>query len=273
MATYAIGDVQGCYRSLMALLTQIGWAPERDRIWLLGDLVNRGPGSLEVLRFAVKNDSSVSAVVGNHDLHLLSRVYGVSEEKLLDTLGDVLAAPDRTTLVEWLRHRPVLAHASVHASFVHAGLLPAWSMHDADELARESEGHLRGKDVAQFLQARRTAKRLPWTSELSGRERALVALTVFTGVRTCTPDGQMDHNYKGDLEHIPAGLTPWFAHPARRSLGTEIYFGHWSALGFHRGMHAVCLDSGCVWGRELTAVRLDDGKLYTQPSLDAVRRA
>jgi len=251
MATYAIGDVQGCMSTLERLLGLIGYRRGRDTLWLAGDLVNRGPRSLDVLRWA--SDEGVVTVLGNHDLHLLARAAGVAERKKRDTLEDVLAAPDREPLLDWLRGRP-LVHRAGGWFMVHAGLLPAWSLDDAERLAREAEAVLRGPEGKRLL------------GERDRRERVKLAVTAMTRLRVCAPDGRMEIDFGGAPGDAPKGTRPWFE--LRRPDRETILFGHWSALGFKRGPGYVALDSGVVWGRALTAVRLDDGAVFHQPAVE-----
>lgn len=254
MATYVIGDVQGCFDTLTALLRQIDYRQDRDHLWFVGDLVNRGPRSLDVLRFLRDQGDRVVAVLGNHDLHLLSRYVGASKAKQGDTLEEILAAPDVDELIDWLAKRPLL-HTAQDWTMVHAGLKPEWTLADATREARRYEAMLR-------TQAART--RLFATPAFPPSLRALTTL------RTCHDDGTpCRHN--GPPETAPAGCLPWFSHPRRKSSGSRIVFGHWAALGVRRGSDYLGLDSGCVWGESLTAFRLDDERLFTEPARE--RRA
>jgi bis(5'-nucleosyl)-tetraphosphatase (symmetrical) len=269
MAIYAVGDVQGCQRSLEGLLARLPRDAARDALWLTGDLVNRGPRSLATLRWAVAQGPGLVTVLGNHDLHLLSRAAGLRRAKGKDTLDEVLAAPEREDLLEWLRGRPLL-HREGEWLLVHAGLLPEWSPEQAEELACEVEAELRGGDWRALLLAwaggdgpRR------WKRGLERRERQVLALRAFTVLRTVTPDGALEPAYSGPPAQAPDGQVPWFEAPGRRSAGrVRVVFGHWAALGLHLGEDALGLDTGCVWGGALSAVRLGDRAVWQQPRLD-----
>lgn len=268
MAIFAIGDVQGCFSTLEALLARLPYDATRDRLWLVGDLVNRGPRSLDVLRWAVGRSDLVT-VLGNHDLHLLARAAGVRKKKQRDTLEEVLGAPDRETLLEWLAHRPLL-HREGPWVMVHAGLLPAWDLERAERLARDLEALLRGCDRQQLLEAwGREAGPDGWSDELTPARQRLVALRAFTLLRELRADGSMEPDYNGPPKLAPAGLVPWFDAPRRAWAGeARVVFGHWAALGLHRGPDALGLDTGCVWGGTLTAVRLEDGAVWQEPTRD-----
>ncbi|HUS64960.1 MAG TPA: symmetrical bis(5'-nucleosyl)-tetraphosphatase [Kofleriaceae bacterium] len=261
---YAIGDVQGCWRSLRALLDAIDHRPGLDRVWLCGDLVNRGPDSLEVLRWAMGQGDGVVSVLGNHDLHLLARAAGVRRARPRDTLDDVLTAPDRAALIEWLRARPMV-HREAGDLLVHAGLLPAWSADDAERLAREVEATLRGPRWTELLG---DWKRAPaaWKDDLGAGERRALAVSAFSTLRCVKQDGAMDRDYNGGPGEAPAGLLPWFDHPSRRSRDTRVVCGHWAALGLLLRPDLAALDTGCVWGDVLTALRIDDNALFQVPA-------
>jgi bis(5'-nucleosyl)-tetraphosphatase (symmetrical) len=265
MATYAIGDVHGCFETLHRLLRRIAFDRRQDRLWLVGDLVNRGPGSLDVLRWGVEQGDRIVVVLGNHDLHLLARAAGVSEVKRRDTLETVLEAPDRDDLLLWLRNRP-LVHREGDRLLVHAGLFPSWSPDDAERLAREVEERLRGDKAPRLLAAidQKTADR--WRDDLSGHDRVRTALAGFARLRTLDAEERMCPDFSGPPQMAPKGCRPWFAIPDRRSAGTRVFFGHWAALGLHLEDGVAALDTGCAWGRELTALRLDDGKVFQEPT-------
>ncbi len=269
MATYAIGDLQGCYRSFLALLQRIDFSPDKDRLWLAGDLVNRGPQSLEVLRWMRDHDASVTAVLGNHDLHLLARAVHAVEPKKRDTLDEVLLAPDREGLLNWLAKRPLM-HADGKYLLLHAGLLPLWSLAFAEELARGVEGALRSGRIAALHAAGRSRKDLPWSDWLTGDERLGQALRVLTNVRMVDTRGQAAFDFSAAPGTAPPGQLPWFEARGRHPPEPHFFFGHWSALGYHKAKAATCLDSGCVWGVALTAVRLGDGRVFHQESLEGV---
>jgi bis(5'-nucleosyl)-tetraphosphatase (symmetrical) len=260
MPVFAIGDIQGCFASLEKLLSRIGFAPERDRLLLVGDLVNRGPASLEVLRWARALEDRIAVVLGNHDLHLLRVVCGARKLKRKDTLASILEAPDRDDLIDWLRARPLM-HEEGGVVMVHAGLHPRWSIEEARERAREGEAALRDRDWSDRLRAAYAGAPVPWAEDLTGCERLRAILAVFVRLRTCTPEGRLCEHY-GPPEAAPAGCAPWFEIRGRRWRGSRILFGHWSTLGLRVSDEYIALDTGCVWGGKLSAVRLEDGAVY-----------
>ena len=266
MKTYAIGDLQGCAEETELLLALIAArAGDAARIVFVGDLVNRGPASLQALRrvMALQQASGgrVEAVLGNHDLHLLAVAAGVQALAPGDTLADILDAPDRDALIAWLRARPLALMAEGHL-LVHAGLLPQWSAGDALALAAEVETVLRGESWADFLGQMYGNKPERWDDTLSGAARLRCIVNAFTRMRLCRPDGSMDFKHKESAGAPPgSGLMPWFDLPQRRWAGTPVVFGHWSALGLLLRPDLVGLDSGCVWGGKLSAVCLDDRSL------------
>jgi bis(5'-nucleosyl)-tetraphosphatase (symmetrical) len=255
MATYAIGDVQGCFDELQALLAKLSLS-KPDRLWFVGDLVNRGPKSLDVLRFVRGLGDRAVVVLGNHDLHLLTQHEGFERPRKDDTLQDVLDAPDRGELLDWLRSRPMM-HLEGNYAMVHAGLLPQWGIPKALKLAREVEEALRGGGYRKFLENMYGSKPDEWSDDLRGWDRLRVIVNAMTRMRFCTPEGQMDFRAKGTQP--PNGYRPWFD---LRSDRQTVLCGHWSALGLKVEKHVVALDSGCVWGGKLTAMRLEDRKLY-----------
>lgn len=256
MATYAIGDVQGCHDELLVLLDRIRFDPAADQLWFVGDLVNRGPRSLETLRTIRDLGNSAVSVLGNHDLHLLAVAEGISRTKHRDTFGDILAAPDRDELLHWLRQRPLLHHGG-EFYLIHAGLPPQWDMDQANRLAQEAETALRSPDYREMLWHMYGNEPNRWDDHLGDWERLRFITNSFTRLRYCTADGRMEFKQKGQPGTQPAGLMPWFEVPGRRSAGARILFGHWSTLGFHVSQSAYCLDTGCLWGGELTALRID----------------
>lgn len=273
MATYAIGDIHGCFETLQGLLRRIAFDPRQDRLWLVGDLVNRGPQSLEVLRWAVEQDDRIVTVLGNHDLHLLARAAGVTGVRKRDTLESVLAAPDRDDLLTWLRQRPLI-HRQGETLMVHAGLFPDWSPRQVERLAREVEERLRGDGASKLLEAfeQRSAER--WKEGLAGFERARVALAGFARLRTVDSGSRLCAGFSGPPEEAPRGCRPWFAVRGRRSAGVTVIFGHWAALDLRIGRGIASLDTGCAWGRQLTALRLDDWRVFQEPAAEeAVRSA
>ena len=257
MATYAIGDVQGCYDELRRLLADIGFRRGRDKLWFVGDLVNRGPKSLEVLRYVASLGDAAITVLGNHDLHLLAQYEGVEKLKEKDTFEDVLDAPDAPELVEWLRRRPMM-HAEGDFAMVHAGILPGWSIDKALELAGEVETALKAKKYRDFLQRMYGNGPAEWRDDLSGWDRLRVIVNAMTRMRFCSREGKMELEAKGTK--APRGYHPWFETRAEDET-TTIVFGHWSQLGLKLREKQAGLDSGCVWGGKLSALRLDDRKL------------
>jgi bis(5'-nucleosyl)-tetraphosphatase (symmetrical) len=258
MATYAIGDIQGCFDDFTRLLAKIEFKPSRDQLWLTGDLVNRGPKSLDVLRYVRKHEASIISVLGNHDLHLLAVAAGEAKRKKLDTLDEVLAAPDRDSLLDWLSSRPLL-HQDDEIGFtmLHAGLAPQWTLRLARDCAREVEAVLREKHREKFFAHMYGDQPDLWSDDLKGFDRLRFITNCFTRMRCCDADGRIQLKYKGTLEEMPKGLYPWFRAPHRRSAQTRIICGHWSAIDYHVSDHVFAIDSGCVWGARLCAIRLD----------------
>ncbi|HSN20045.1 MAG TPA: symmetrical bis(5'-nucleosyl)-tetraphosphatase [Usitatibacter sp.] len=261
MATYAIGDLQGCFEPLERLLSRIGFDRARDRLWFVGDLVNRGPDSLACLRFVRGLGEAAVVVLGNHDIHLLCVAEGVEPARKRDTLAPILGAPDRRELLEWLRARPLM-HAEGGFALVHAGLLPQWTVADARSLASEVEAALRGPDHRGFLDRLYGDEPARWSEDLRGMDRLRVIVNAMTRLRVCGTDGAMALAFKGEPGESSAGLVPWFDMPGRRSRDHTLVCGHWSALGVCMRPDVLSLDSGCVWGRALTAVRLEDRALF-----------
>jgi bis(5'-nucleosyl)-tetraphosphatase (symmetrical) len=261
MATFAIGDIQGCWDTLERLLERIDYKQGRDRLLLVGDLVNRGPKSLEVLRWAVAQGSSVEAVLGNHDLHLIGRHIGFVGPKKRDTLEDVLRAPDRAELVDWLRARPFLIREGEY-TIVHAGLLPSWSPEQAADLAREVEEKVRSSAGPGLLKLTREKPGRRWDDALSGDERWSAIIQGFTLLRTCWPDGTPCLEFSGAPIDAPSGCRPWFTFETARRKSSTVVFGHWAALGLYLGKSEVGLDTGAIWGNALTAMRLEDRAVY-----------
>jgi bis(5'-nucleosyl)-tetraphosphatase (symmetrical) len=261
MATYAIGDLQGCFGSLQELLGEIGFRKSEDRLWFVGDLVNRGPQSLEILRFVKSLGERAVSVLGNHDLHLLMVAEGHAKQHRQDTLGAVLDAPDRDELLTWLRGLPLM-HVDGDYAMVHAGLLPSWSIDKAVELARETEHTLQGSDWRGLMAQMYGNQPDQWDDALSGYERSRVIINAMTRMRVCTADGRMEFGHKGRIEDIPPGYMPWFAVPGRKSANSTVLCGHWSAIGLLAKRNLLALDSGCLWGEQLSAVRLEDRRIY-----------
>jgi bis(5'-nucleosyl)-tetraphosphatase (symmetrical) len=257
MATYAVGDVQGCYESLRRLLDQIGFDPGTDRLWFVGDLVNRGPDSLAVLRFVKSLGDRALVVLGNHDLHLLARAAGRPGNAKKDNLDDILEAPDRNDLLAWLRHRPLVHHdANKGFTMVHAGFPPQWDLGLALDCARELESALRGSGYRDFLQAMYGDEPAIWSADLTGMERLRFITNCLTRMRYCDPLGRLDLTAKGHPGTQPVGTMPWFRVPWRATRGERIVFGHWSTLKWLAENNVWCLDTGCLWGGHLTAIRM-----------------
>jgi bis(5'-nucleosyl)-tetraphosphatase (symmetrical) len=260
MATYAVGDVQGCFDELRELLARTGFDGARDRLWFVGDLVNRGPASLEVLRFVRGLGERALVVLGNHDLHLLCVAHGHARRRKDDTLDEVLAAPDAAQLLDWLRARPLM-HAEGGYALVHAGLLPQWSVQRARALAREVEGALRAPRYREFLAHLYGGTPSAWADDLAGWDRLRVIVNAMTRLRYCSEAGVMELRAKG--AEAPPGTRPWFE--LRVADEAFLVFGHWSALGLKVTPRLAALDSGCVWGGGLTALRLEDRALFQVP--------
>lgn len=261
MSVYVVGDIQGCYVELQALLEKIRFDPACDRVWLVGDLVNRGSGSLEVLRLVKSLGDSAITVLGNHDLHLLAVAAGVAQLHRSDTLDEILAAPDRDELLTWLRQQRLM-HVEGGNVMVHAGLLPQWSIKQAAQLAREVESALRSDDYVKFLEHMYGNTPNSWDDELSGYKRLRVITNAFTRLRICTLAGEMEFKYKGVMANIPEGNLAWFDVPERASRDTTVIFGHWSALGLKVEPKLLALDTGCLWGGAMTGIRLEDRQLF-----------
>jgi bis(5'-nucleosyl)-tetraphosphatase (symmetrical) len=260
MPTYAIGDIQGCGDEFEELLARIAFDPHRDRLWLVGDLVNRGPRSLDVLRKVKALGDSAVVVLGNHDLHLLAAALTPGERlKPQDTLGEIFSAPDRDPLLDWLRRRPVLHHdAELNYTMIHAGLPPQWDLALAQSCARELEEALRDDARCIELFAHMYGDQPNrWSDDLEGYDRLRFVTNCLTRLRFCRPDGRLELRFKGEIEKAPAHVTPWFRAPNRRSRNLRIVCGHWSALGYYEGDGVLSIDTGCVWGQRLCAVRLD----------------
>lgn len=267
MSTYAIGDVQGCFATLQALLKKIDFHSQRDTLWFVGDLVNRGADSLSVLRFVRDLGERAVTVLGNHDLHLLAIAAGIAKGKKGDTLEPVLEAADRDELLTWLRQRP-LWHMADRYALVHAGLHPAWDWMTAQTLAYEVEQILRGADYVDLLRNMYGDEPRFWTDSLSGPARHRFVLNIMTRMRVLSKDGGLDLAFKGGLSAIPSSHQPWFDSPTSRKPLRRLLVGHWSALGLRVAPQVVSLDTGCVWGRELSAYRLDDHRIFQQPSVE-----
>lgn len=266
MPTYAIGDIQGCFGTFTRLLQAIDFDPASDRLWLVGDLVNRGPRSLETLRFVRGLGKSASIVLGNHDLALLMAAEGFGKRGKGDTIAEILNAPDRGALLDWLRHQP-LCHVEGEFCMVHAGLLPAWSVAKARGLAAEVEAALTAENWRDFLANMWGSEPAAWDDRLAGWSRLRVIVNAMTRMRFCMADGTMDFHAKGEVVDAPQGYLPWFEQPSEREARYVLVTGHWSALGLKISPKLLAIDSGCLWGGMLTAVRLDDREIFQEPCL------
>lgn len=258
MTRHAIGDIQGCYEELRALTARLGFCSDRDRLWFVGDLVNRGPRSLDVLRYVRSLEDNAVVVLGNHDLHLLAVAYGSRTARRTDTLGEILRAPDRDALLEWLATRP-LAHFEAGDLLVHAGVVPQWTVETTLGLAREVEFALR-QDPVNLFDHMYGDEPDHWSGELEGTDRLRFAINVLTRMRVCTREGRINLRLKGKPPAGDSPWLPWFDVQGRRTRGARVVFGHWSALGLIVRDDVIGLDSGCVWGGALTALSLDDAQ-------------
>lgn len=259
MATYAIGDIQGCYDSLMKLLDKIDYDDNTDTLWFAGDLVNRGPKSLKTLRFIKKLGDRAVSVLGNHDLHLLALYYCGQAPKKSDTLLPVLTADDSEEIMTWLRHLPLVHRdKKLNAVMVHAGLPPQWSAKKAVKRSQEVEQFLQGENYLEFFQHMYGNLPDQWHKSLEGLDRLRAIVNYFTRMRYCTSDGKLDLITKEGLDKAPAGFKPWFK-LKRKSSDDRIFFGHWAALeGKADSPNVFALDTGCVWGGKLSAIRIED---------------
>ena len=255
MALYLIGDVQGCDTALGRLLDEIAFSPSRDRLVLLGDLVNRGPESLAVLRRLIALDGAAHSLLGNHDLHLLATAHGVRKPHRNDTVAEILDAPDSNQLLDWLRTRPIALHAHGWL-MVHAGVLPQWSAARTMQLAAEVETVLRGADWHVFMHQMYGNQPDEWHDGLQGTARLRVIVNALTRLRFCTAEGRMEFDTKDSGATAPAGYLPWFDVPGRQTADDVIAFGHWSTLGWLDRPDLISLDTGCVWGGCLSAARI-----------------
>ena len=246
---YVIGDVQGCAEPLARLLAQI---PAHADVWFCGDLINRGPDNLGVLRQVRALGSRARVILGNHDIHLLGVAAGVRTQGRSDTLDDILLSPDCEDWLNWLRQWP-LAHYEHGILMVHAGVMPQWSLKQVLQYSDEAHTLLASNGYIEHLKTLFGSSPNHWKNTLRGAERLRVIINAFTRMRVCAPDGTMDFQFKGEISDVPDGLLPWFRLPQRKTADQAIIFGHWSALGLHYENNTICLDTGCVWGQELTA--------------------
>lgn len=269
MTTYAIGDLQGCYEPLRRLLDRLSFDAANDTLWFVGDLVNRGPDSLRVLRYIKDLGDAAVSVLGNHDLHLLALATGNIKHARKSNLDDVLTAPDRDELLNWLRLRPVMHHdPKLQVSMIHAGLAPQWTLADAMACARELQYVLRGARYAEYLHEMYGNEPDLWSSTLTGADRLRFITNCFTRMRYCDTDGRLALREKGPVGSQSESIIPWFRVPNRKTAGDRIIFGHWSMLGYYASDNVWGIDTGCVWRRRLTAVQLKRGKEIKPISLD-----
>ncbi|UMZ11520.1 symmetrical bis(5'-nucleosyl)-tetraphosphatase [Pseudomonas sp. MPFS] len=262
MATYAVGDLQGCLEPLQCLLEQVAFDPARDRLWLVGDLVNRGPQSLETLRYLYSIRDSLVCVLGNHDLHLLAAWRNVGRLKKSDTLREILEAPDCEELLQWLRQQKLMHYDEARkTALVHAGIAPQWSLKKAQKYATEVELALQDDSLFEpFLEGMYGNDPAKWDNDLKGITRLRVITNYFTRMRFCTSEGKLDLKTKEGLDTAPPGYAPWFSHKERKTREIRIIFGHWAALeGQSNEPGIIALDSGCVWGGSMTLMNVDTG--------------
>jgi bis(5'-nucleosyl)-tetraphosphatase (symmetrical) len=271
MATYAIGDIQGCYHAFMALLARLNFNEKHDKLWLVGDIVNRGSGSLEVLRWCYQHQNSINMVLGNHDLHAIVVAHNIKPAHKGDTLQALLHAPDSDALLTWLRHQPLMKTekiANKNYAMVHAGLLPQWTIAAALGYACEVETALQRVDYIEFLRNMYGNSPNVWDDNLTGFDRLRVITNAMTRMRICGENNAMEFAFKGELRDIPASFLPWFDVPNRQSQNATIICGHWSALGLQQRENVIALDTGCLWGGALTAFCLETQSI-TQVKSDA----
>ena len=264
MAIYAIGDIQGCFHSFQALLKKIQFNPVQDQLWLVGDLINRGSGSLPVLRWMFEHQDRIVTVLGNHDLHTWVVAEGFVQAHRSDTIQTLLDAPDAPQLLTWLRHQP-LVHFEHEHLLVHAGLLPQWTPPQALALSQEVAVALQSDNYREFLRHMYGNQPTAWDAGLVGWDRLRVITNAMTRLRVCSQAGEMEFKFKGELANVPQGYLPWFDLPERASRDTPVIFGHWSALGLHQKSNVYALDTGCLWGGALTALRLEDKAVFQVP--------
>ncbi|CAB5704391.1 Bis(5'-nucleosyl)-tetraphosphatase, symmetrical [Delftia tsuruhatensis] len=262
MALYCIGDIQGCHDAFERLLRRVDFSASRDTLYVLGDLVNRGPDSDKVLRTCMAAGDSMRALLGNHDLHLLAAAHGERRNSRRDTLARMLQAPDRDGLLDWLRHQPLArSHRTALGDellMVHAGVLPQWTSQEVMDLADEVHAVLRGARLPEFLKAMYGNQPDHWSPQLTGWERLRVIVNALTRLRFCTAQGTMDFDSAESADQAAPGLMPWFDVPGRATAGVPIAFGHWSTLGHVDRPDLVALDTGCVWGGCLSMMRFGD---------------
>jgi len=265
MATYAIGDIQGCFHAFQSLLARLKFNKTHDQLWLVGDLINRGSGSLAVLRWCYEHQANIKAVLGNHDLHALAVAHGVRPAHRSDTLQAIMEASDADKLLTWLRHLPLMVSNEAYV-MVHAGLLPQWKIEDALAYANEVETILQSENYGNFLHKMYGNKPNLWHDDLIGINRLRIITNAMTRMRICTQAGELEFDFKGELSDIPAGYMPWFDVPTRQTQNAHIICGHWSALGLQQRSNIHALDTGCLWGGKLTAMCLETKAIIQVPS-------
>jgi bis(5'-nucleosyl)-tetraphosphatase (symmetrical) len=270
MATYAVGDIQGCLQPLQTLLNHVAFNPDKDKLWVAGDMINRGPESLRTLRFLYHLKDNLEVVLGNHDLHLLAVAAGYRDTSPSDTLDPILRAPDRDTLLEWIRQQSLLHHDSkLGYTMVHAGIPPQWSLQDAIQYAREVEAVIKGNKIKKYLKSMYGNEPSRWDDQLQGKQRWRIITNYFTRMRFCTTTGKLELNTKAGVDSAPIGYLPWYQHENRKTRKDKIIFGHWAALeGRAEHKNVFAIDTGCVWGGDLTMLRLEDEKLFSTTNHD-----
>ncbi|ORU92480.1 MAG: diadenosine tetraphosphatase [Cycloclasticus sp. symbiont of Bathymodiolus heckerae] len=275
MTTYAIGDIQGCYDSLRELLDKIQFDQSCDQLWFAGDLINRGPQSLDTLRFIISLGDNARSILGNHECHFLAVARGHKKAHRMDTFSDILKANDADELIQWLRSQPFFYEDTLLGySMLHAGLPPQWSINDARQYARELEAVIQGDEIDDFLSSMYGDNPNYWDESLSGNDRMRFIINCFTRLRFCSEQGRLNLIEKGSLGTQAEGLIPWFDVPNRKTANDKILFGHWSTLGIQQKNNTTCLDGGCLWGGSLAAIKLDgsdeitsvDCKRYSKPN-------
>lgn len=265
MATYAIGDIQGCLEPLQRLLNEIAFDPAKDKLWLAGDLINRGPDSLETLRFLYQIRHAITIVLGNHDLHFIAVYYGLRKRGKHDTLNELLDAPDCADMVHWLRHQKLVHYDPAFGfTMVHAGIPPQWSLSEALARAGEVEEVLQSDNPESYLAGMYGNVPDIWNDDLVGADRLRVITNYFTRMRFCSASGKLELETKESADSAPEGFAPWFSFAERKTKNEKIVFGHWAALeGRVKSDRVFALDTGCVWGGALTAMRLDDQQKFS----------
>ncbi|MCL4163561.1 UNVERIFIED_CONTAM: hypothetical protein GTU68_006202 [Idotea baltica] len=263
MSTYVVGDIQGCLQSFKQLLTLIRFDSTKDHLWLAGDLINRGPESLETLRFIRQLGDSVKCVLGNHDLHLLAIYAGHRETGNKDTLKEILEAPDVEQLIDWLRQQPLMLHSEEHNAVVcHAGIYPGWDLETAKKEARAVEFHLRSQDFRDLFAFMYGNKPARWKENRGRKKRLRFAINCFTRMRYCSIDGKLDFTENRSPGSQTDGLVPWYELPSKLDSNTRVIFGHWSTVGVTSKANIIGIDTGCVWGGKLTAYELDNNRWH-----------